>query len=117
MTVAAALIWVHEGKRIGVGLEVLAEIIAKYLVTARPEEDHEGKCTVVFDPVRPDQTTLLALIREEGGLARRLPRSKPTGLTMKQEQEIKLRLQRGERALDLARMFGCEAEAIGQLGR
>ena len=57
------------------------------------------------------------VVREEGGLARRLPNSKPTGLTFQQEQDVRLRIRRGERADDLARIFGIEPAAIGQLAR
>src|SRR4051812_26033886 len=78
-----SVVWIHGGKRIDVALDVLATIVAKYIVTARPV-NHGGKWTVAFDPVRPDQTTLLALLRGEDGLARHLPKSKPTGLTLQQ---------------------------------
>jgi hypothetical protein len=108
-------LWIHEGKRIDVGLETLTEIVAKYLVTARPV-DHGGKWTVAFDPVRPTQATLLPLLRESS-LAQRLPKSKPHGLAWAQVQEVRLRHRRGEREDALAEIFGADVDAIKQIVR
>jgi hypothetical protein len=107
------------GKRIGVSLQVLAEITAKYLVTAVPVE-RAGKWDVEYVPVVLDETTLrslhMAKRREDGGLVWRLPKIlSKHNLTWPQRQEIRLRVQRGERADNLAGMFKCDVEVINQL--
>jgi hypothetical protein len=46
------IIWIHEGKRIGVGTKVLAEIIAKHVVTAWPV-NHRGQLEGQYRPHEP----------------------------------------------------------------
>jgi len=58
-------------------MEVLAEIVAKYVVTA-DVVNRDDNWTVEFHPVRSNDMTLRTMLtadtRENGALARRLPK-------------------------------------------
>jgi hypothetical protein len=111
-------IWIEGGNRTGVGTKVLADIIAKHVVTARPVQ-HGGSWTVEFCAIRSDEMTLRALLKEDGGLLRRLPKApgEPRSLSEQQEREIRDRLRTGEPKYNLARSYNTDIEAIERLAR
>ena len=71
-------------------MEVLREIIAKFIVTARPVE-RDGKWTVLFEPVVPENRALQLMLTADsesnGNLLQRLLKvGKPTGLSARDER-------------------------------
>src|SRR5258707_192533 len=90
-------IWIDGGNCTGVGTKVLAEIIAKHVVTARPVQQGSS-WKVEFRPLRPDEMTLRALLKAENGLLRRLPKApdEARALTTQHQQEVRTRLKTGE---------------------
>ena len=113
-----SVIWIDAGKRIGVGTKVLAEIIAKYVVTAWPV-NRGDKWTVEFRPVQIDEMALRALFKEEGGLIGRLPKApqEPVRLTQQQQREVRDRLSIGEPKTRIAAAYKVDVATIELLAR
>ena len=114
-------VWIHAGQRIPIAMEVLREIIAKFIVTARPVE-RDGKWTVLFEPVVPENRALQLMLtadnKSNGNLLQRLLKvGKPTGLSARDEHAVRVRLARGEHARDLAREYHSDPAALAQLAR
>jgi hypothetical protein len=98
----------------------LGNIIEKH-VAIKATVLHEGKWEITQEPYRPDDKTLLKLLRaetiEEGNLAGRLPKmqGKPQRLTDQQLETVRVRLRTGEPPERIAPSYSVDAETIRRL--
>jgi hypothetical protein len=95
----------------------LGDVVEKH-VSIKAAVLHEGKWEITHEPYRPDDKTLLKLLRAEtieaGSLAGRLPKmsGKEYRLTEQQLETVRVRLRTGEPAERIAPSYGVDVDTI-----
>jgi hypothetical protein len=115
----SSILWLKDtGELVGVGRGALLELISKYVVTKQLVQ-HGDRWRVEYHPHVPDEMTLRALLKEDSGLAQRLPKapSEPVRLTPQQQREVRDRLAIGEPKTQLASAYKVDVATIEQLAR
>jgi hypothetical protein len=113
------IMWLKDtGELVGASRDVLLEIITKYIVT-KHLVSHGDRWQVEYHPYVPNEMTLRALLKEDGGLAQRLPRvpGEPVRLSPQRQQEVLARLKMGERADRVAAAYGVDVAVVERLAR
>jgi hypothetical protein len=118
------LVWLSEGRLVSVNINVLREIITKFIAGVRPINRGEFGWDVEYysygfqqganTDKEPDQKVLLELVNILPGYVAKGP-SEPRQLTRHQQEEIRGRRKQGEPVDNIARALGVDIDTVRAL--